>query len=342
MSKPAYRIPTMAEIEALPWNGFNVVSTFSGGGGSCLGYRMAGYRVLYANEFIEEAQRTYKANHPNSFLDTRDIRQVKASDILDKINLKAGELDIFDGSPPCASFSTSGARDKGWGKVKNYSDKTQRTDDLFYEYARLLRELQPKVFIAENVSGLIKGTAKGYFLQILAVLKAAGYKVKAAGLNASLLGVPQTRERLIFVGVRDDLGIAPVHPAPYDYTYRIAEVLPHIVAMKYGGSSPRRWRTAAHNVAPTVVASGGSISPTATFSGGSYVRAKTDANGVLRDTVIERRATIDEIRVLCSFPSDFVLTGSFEQQWERMGRSVPPLMMRAVATTVREKILKQI
>ena len=91
MSKPPYRVPTMREIATLPWNGYTVASTFSGCGGSCLGYRMAGYRVAYANEFIEEAQRTYKANHPQSFLDTRDIRQVMPEDVLEKAGV------------PCAS-----------------------------------------------------------------------------------------------------------------------------------------------------------------------------------------------------------------------------------------------
>jgi hypothetical protein len=113
MTKPPYRVPSMAEIEALPWNGYRVASTFSGCGGSCLGYRMAGYRVVYANEFIEEAQRTYKANHPNSFLDTRDIRQVKPEDVLERAGVDRGELDLFDGSPPCSAFSTAGKRAAG-------------------------------------------------------------------------------------------------------------------------------------------------------------------------------------------------------------------------------------
>ncbi len=160
VNKPPFYIPTMAEIEAIKWNGFNVVSTFSGCGGSCLGYRMAGYRVLYANEFIKAAQETYKANHPNSILDSNDVRQIRPEEILERINLKKGELDLFDGSPPCASFSISGKREKGWGVEKKYSDTKQRVDDLFYEYARILRGLQPKVFVAENVAGLVIGTAK--------------------------------------------------------------------------------------------------------------------------------------------------------------------------------------
>ena len=136
--KPPYRVPTMTEIAAVPWNGLNVVSTFSGCGGSCLGYRMAGYRVLWANEFIPAAAETYRANHPTTILDTRDIRKVQPEDILKAIGLKAGELDAMEGSPPCASFTTAGKREKHWGKAKKYSDTVQRVDDLFFEYVRLV------------------------------------------------------------------------------------------------------------------------------------------------------------------------------------------------------------
>ena len=100
----------MKTIRMIEPNGFNVVSTFSGGGGSCLGYRMAGYKVLYANEFIPEAQKTYTANYSDSYMDTRDIRTVEAEDILKIIGLKKGEVDLFDGSPPCSAFSTAGSR----------------------------------------------------------------------------------------------------------------------------------------------------------------------------------------------------------------------------------------
>ncbi|CAO3439428.1 DNA-cytosine methyltransferase (EC 2.1.1.37) [Azospirillum argentinense] len=126
----------MAEIAALSWNGFTAASTFSGGGSS-LGYRMAGFRVAWASEFIEAARDTYRANAaPYTVLDPRDIRQVKPEDILSAIGMRPGELDLFDGSPPCASFSTAGKREKGWGRAKAYSDTVQRTDDLFFEYIR--------------------------------------------------------------------------------------------------------------------------------------------------------------------------------------------------------------
>src|SRR5210317_2070165 len=115
-AKAPYRVPTMQEIAAIEPNGYNVISTFAGGGGSSLGYRMAGYRVLWANEFIESARETYSANKANyTTVDGRDIREVTATEILETVGINKGDLDILDGSPPCASFSTAGKRHKGWG-----------------------------------------------------------------------------------------------------------------------------------------------------------------------------------------------------------------------------------
>lgn len=314
----------MREIAQLPWNGLNVVSTFSGGGGSCTGYRMAGYRVLYANEFIEEARSTYRSNHPASHLDSRDIREVSAAAILDATGLAAGELDLLDGSPPCSSFSMAGKRATTWGKAKAYSDGAQQvTDDLFFEYCRLLDGLQPKVFVAENVAGLIRGAAKGYFKLILAALRAAGYNVGVQLLDAQWLGVPQVRQRLIFVGVRHDLGRLPVFPQPLPYRYSVRDALPEIVTAYrdhrgiFGGGAP-----CTDTPAPTVLA---------------------DSVGThwIRDSIstARRKITIPELQRVCSFPDDYVLTGTYAQQWERIGRSVPPLMMRAISSTIRDRIL---
>jgi DNA-cytosine methyltransferase len=224
--KPPYRVPPMAEIATLPQSGLRIVSTFSGCGGSCLGYRMAGYRVLWANEFLPAAQECYRLNHPDSILDCRDIRIVQAKDILAAIGLCEGELDLLDGSPPCQAFSTAGKRQKGWGKAKRYDNGiAQCNESLFAEYARLLRGLRPKVFLAENVSGLVKGVAKGYFLEILKELKECGYCVEARVLDAQWLGVPQMRQRLIFQGVREDVGRAPAWPRPLPYRYSVREAI---------------------------------------------------------------------------------------------------------------------
>lgn len=373
----------MDEIAAVPWNGYRIVSTFSGCGGSCLGFKMAGFKVLWASEFIPAAQDTYRANHPDTILDTRDIRQVTPEDVLAATGLAVGELDVLEGSPPCASFSMAGKREAGWGKVKKYSDTKQRTDDLFFEYARLLKGLQPKTFIAENVSGLVKGTAKGYFKEILAALKACGYRVEVRLLDAQWLGVPQMRQRIIFQGVREDLDVAPAFPKPLPYRYSVREAIPWIVSMELGGGfgqvaevpatdSPYQAIGAAgpnsgNGLATKVEAEcdisryaigrewdkigvGGKSdkytqltrpnpdkpSGTITVEGGN-----TSTASVTHPTE-RRKFSIAELKRICGFPDDFVLTGSYAQQWERLGRAVPPVMMYHIAKTLRDEVLCRI
>jgi DNA (cytosine-5)-methyltransferase 1 len=254
--KPPYRVPSMAEIRALPWNGFTAATSFSGCGGSALGYRLAGFRVGWASEFIPAAQDTYRANAaPYTILDTRDIREVTGADVLAALGLAVGELDLWDGSPPCSDFSTAGKRHAGWGAPKKYSDTVQRVDDLFFEYARLVEEIQPRTFVAENVSGLVKGVAKGYFKLILTRLKEAGYRVEARLLNAARLGVPQARQRLIFVGVREDLGLPPAYPKPLPYEYTVREALPWILAQGDNGGFGEGALRAPDQPSPTIGAS---------------------------------------------------------------------------------------
>lgn len=350
----------MKEIREIPWNGYNVVSTFSGGGGSCLGYRMAGYRVLWSNEFVEEAQKTYRANH-SAILDTRDIREVNGSDILEATGLDVGEIDVFDGSPPCCAFSTAGKREKGWGKKNAYSDgKVQVIDDLFFEYIRLVGETKPKVFIAENVSGLIKGTAKGYFKAIIRAMQDEGYTVKAALLNASWLGVPQARERVIFQGVRNDLGLSPVFPKPNKRQTTLGEAFDSLeqdeeqrawLLEKYKGYKVGKKLSEMPKNPKKPIGYN-------KFSGGtSYfnlVRQSMERpcttvcqTGNLGSATVthpseDRPFTIPELKRIFTIPDDFVLTGTYGQQWERLGRMVPPVMMREISSTVEREILCKI
>jgi DNA (cytosine-5)-methyltransferase 1 len=383
--KPEFKIPTMKEIAEVEHNGFYAISTFSGCGGSSLGYRMAGFKVLYANEFIEAARETYKANAGDyTIVDGSDIRDVKPEDILDQIKMMPGQLDLLDGSPPCSAFSQAGLRDKGWGIEKGYSDTEQRVDDLFFEYVRLLRVIRPKVFVAENVSGLVRGVSKGYFKQIMKALRESGYKVEAKLLDAQWLGVPQMRQRLIFQGVREDLKANPVYPRPFPYRYGTNEIMPWIVAEKYGGLDS--W-VKADKPFSTVMANGWKTSPQGEFNGGSFIegyergvdescmrRILSDYKGRLevdiarwnesiqeanratagvqkarmgapqygtRENPTERRRTaIEEIKRISTFPIDFRLEGSYGQKWERVGRAVPPLMMKAIASTIRDEVLR--
>lgn len=361
MEKPIYKIPTMKEINSLKWNGKNVVSTFSGGGGSCLGYRMAGYKVLYANEFVEEARKTYSANTPTTYVDGRDIRTVTPEEILEITKLKKGELDLFDGSPPCCAFSTAGAREKGWGKQRAYStDKVQRADDLFLEYIRILNGLQPKVFIAENVSGLIKGTAKGYFNYFISEMRKCGYKVKASLIDASLLNVPQKRQRVIFCGVRNDIPFEPTFPKPLEYIRTLGEAFE---GLQNDEEQAKELCEKIKNYKIYEIVTKLPKNPKKRFGAdkimnGTYFNLKRESmyepcsticqmNGQAGSAgnihpLYDRKFTIPELKRITSIPDDFILTGTFEEQWERLGRMVPPLMMKAIAENIYNKILSQI
>jgi DNA (cytosine-5)-methyltransferase 1 len=216
--RPHYRRPTMEEINARPKHGLTCVGSFSGCGGSSLGLRMAGWDVRAAVEFIPAAADTYRANFPETLLYARDIRNLTPEMILEDLDLRPGELDLFEGSPPCASFSAAGAGSKDWGKVKKYSDSEQRTDDLFWEWSRILEGLKPRAFIAENVPGMIRGPAlEEYAHKIIRDLSALGYRVNATVLNSSHYGVPQDRRRLIFLGWRNDVAHGLELPVPPDY-----------------------------------------------------------------------------------------------------------------------------
>ena len=178
-----------------------VLSTFAGGGGSSAGYHMAGFREVLAVEWDDNAVETLRLNFPDLDIYHGDIAKLSVEEALQRTGLQPGDLDVLDGSPPCQGFSTAGKRAMD-------DDRNQ----LFREFVRLLRGLRPKVFVMENVSGMVKGKMKLVFAEIMRELKGSGYKVSARLLNAMYFHVPQSRQRLIFVGVRDDLGIEPSHP----------------------------------------------------------------------------------------------------------------------------------
>lgn len=344
----------MTEINKIPFNGINVVSLFSGCGGSSLGYKLAGCKVLLANEFDKEAQEVYTINHPKTILLKDDVRNITGQQILDLIGLKVGELDILDGSPPCAAFSSMGKREKGWGKEKNYSGKKQVVDDLFFEFARILKELQPKAFVAENVKGLTIGEAKcllgtrlkGLFQEktIISILEQCGYEIRFKVLNCKNYEVPQTRERLIIIGIRKDLNRIPTHPKKVN---KIITTKDAIDDLKDDGTdfpnSPKKQMYIEKY-----------FRPGCTLKMASEITKKHKLTGVMmyytrRDrwerpfqTILQagdrafhprrdRSLSVNECKRLCSFPDDFILQHKPVQNWERLGRAVPPNLMKHVA-----------
>lgn len=206
---PSYRwhLKDLGKIEK---NGLKVFSCFACGGGSTMGYKLAGFDVIGANDIDKEMAYHYKLNHNPKHYFLEDIREFRKREDLPE---ELFNLDILDGSPPCSSFSMAGNREKNWGdeKVFREGQSAQVLDDLFFEFIELAKKLKPKVVIAENVKGLISGNAKGYVLDIVKGFNEAGYDVQLFLLDASTMGVPQRRERVFFVCRRKDLGLNKIN-----------------------------------------------------------------------------------------------------------------------------------
>lgn len=170
-----------------------------------MGYKLAGYDVIGNVEIDPRIMKVYqKNNHPKYpyLMDVREFLRIPDADLPEELF----HLDILDGSPPCSVFSTAGEREKGWNKEKVFREGQvrQKLDDLFFFFIRIAEKLKPRVVIAENVSGLLKGNAKGYVNEIFKAFDAAGYKAQLFLLNAAFMGVPQKRERCFFVAQRKD------------------------------------------------------------------------------------------------------------------------------------------
>lgn len=286
-----------------------VISTFAGGGGSSLGYSMAGYRELLAVEWDDNAVATFKLNFPEIPVYHGDIAKLSVEECLRLAGIEPGELDLFDGSPPCQGFSTAG---------KRLLDDPR--NQLFREYVRLLRGLRPKVFVMENVSGMVKGKMKLVFAEILRELKASGYRVSARLMNAMYFSVPQSRQRMIFIGVREDLGIEPSHPKGESRPIPLREICPDALSSK------------SQQINPEVPAS----RPHVTLQKLAF----------LRQTLLTRRGrrepTKSELMMIGSFPLSYRFSGESREYWDRIGNSVPPLLARSIARHIRQEILDRV
>tara|TARA_R110002096_G_scaffold54450_2_gene140449 strand:- start:296 stop:1471 length:1176 start_codon:yes stop_codon:yes gene_type:complete len=181
-----------------------VFSCFACGGGSTMGYKLAGFDVVGCNEIDTKMMEAYKENHNPKLSYLESIETFKNRKDLPK---ELYELDILDGSPPCSSFSMAGNREKDWGKEKKFREgqTEQVLDTLFFDFIDLAKELQPKVVVAENVKGLLMGNAKAYVREIYKQFDEANYYCQHFLLNASKMGVPQRRERVFFICLRKDL-----------------------------------------------------------------------------------------------------------------------------------------
>jgi DNA (cytosine-5)-methyltransferase 1 len=315
---------------------FTVVSTFAGCGGSSLGYKLAGGTVRLAVEWDDNAVETYRLNHAGTPIYHGDIAKLSSEKALELSGLKPGELDVFDGSPPCQGFSTAGKRDFN-------DDRNQ----LFREYVRLLKAFQPKVFVMENVSGMVKGKMKLIFAEILRELKACGYRVKARLLNAKYFNVPQSRERMIFIGVRDDLGIDPSHPGAQTKPKTVQEALKGVPRSAVRAISQRAsgiWEKLTPGQNGSAVSGKNKdfslhkINPNQPCP--TIRKGQTAGNGLMHWAESRYLSTL-ELSRLGSFPDGYQWSGTAEDAMQRIGNSVPPNLMKAIAEHICDNILSK-
>lgn len=194
------------DVEGIEKHNSKVFGTFVCGGGSAMGYKLAGYDDLGGVELDPKVAAIFKENLNPKYLYVEDIRDFnKREDLPDELY----DLDLLDGSPPCSTFSTAGKREEGWNKAKKFAEgqKLQRLDDLVFVYCDTIKKLKPKVCLLENVSGLVKGNARAYAKQIIEKMTEAGYRTQLFLLNAAKMGVPQTRQRVFFIGLRNDFNL---------------------------------------------------------------------------------------------------------------------------------------
>jgi DNA (cytosine-5)-methyltransferase 1 len=316
-----------------------LVSIFAGCGGSSLGYRRAGFGELLAIDNDRKCCDTFRLNFPGTEIWERDIRTVTGKEITEKF----GKIDHLDGSPPCQGFSTAGRR-----RV------TDSRNDLVLENIRLIREIRPRTFLIENVSGMAKGNMKGLFKLYTTEMKASGYSVRCMLMNAKNYGVPQSRKRLIWIGVRDDLGIEPSFPPPskslitakdalaetkntegeMEWAKRIVstELCKKYLKLVRMGENASKYHPKGHwfgfhrlhsgRPSPTVVKT--------VFAGGNNIIHWAE----------DRNITISELKRLCSFPDEFRFPENmkFEDGWGMLGNAVMPKFMEALARHIRETI----
>lgn len=309
-----------------------------------MGYKLAGYEVVGNVEIDPRVMEVYKKNnHPQYpyLMDVRKFLEIPQNELPDVLF----NLDILDGSPPCSVFSTAGEREKGWNKEKVFREgqAKQRLDDLFFWFIEIARRLQPKVVIAENVSGLLKGNAKGYVNEILKCFDAAGYTVQLFLLNAASMGVPQKRERCFFIAHRKDLQYPKLTMSFKELPIKFGEVRePHGDPLKKGVISEalKDLKPTDTSVKDIMKRNRGKESHfNETIYQDHLVANTLTASGMSIRAFDKLNATAGDCRNVSTFPQDYDFLS--QQAKYITGMSVPPVMMAQVSSQVWEQWLSR-
>jgi DNA (cytosine-5)-methyltransferase 1 len=335
-----------------------VFSCFACGGGSTMGYKLAGFDVLGCNEIDPKMIEAYKANHNPKYAFLEPIQTFKNRNDLPE---ELYNLDILDGSPPCSSFSMAGNRDDDWGKEKKFREgqAMQVLDTLFFDFIDLAKKLKPKVVIAENVKGLLLGSAIEYVRKIYDEFDKAGYYCQHFLLDSSKMGVPQVRERVFFVALRKDLAISFLHYKDMFNVQPKLELEFNETPIKFGliyqkgiSSTKHEQDSRLHNWWKERVITDKSI--------GDIVKRVENRNSMFSVVLINnndvaptftrqdramlyeefRSVNKDEACMIQTFPLDYNF--SSKQYGYLIGMSVPPIMTAQIATEIYKQWLSKI
>jgi DNA (cytosine-5)-methyltransferase 1 len=309
-------------------HGLKVMSTFACGGGSTMGYKLAGYDVIAANDIDDEMEKVYKANHKPKHFIKAPIKDLLTMELPKELY----GIDILDGSPPCSVFSTTGLREEAWGKDKMFREgqAKQVLDDLFFDFIALVEKLRPKVVVAENVKGMLIGNAKWYTREVDRKLQELGYTGQIFLLNGATMGVPQKRERVFFVYAKNELKLPKLKLAPREpvITYGQIRQDKGIQIASTSTLDKQYYQDSRPGLAV------GKFQSTKRMD--SRKAAYTIRAGDLHfDSLVARRLYKEEVAKIGSFPNDFNYLTVKPQYL--IGMSVPPLMIAHVASAIYEQ-----
>ncbi len=322
-----------------------VFSCFSCGGGSSMGYKLAGFDVIGVNEIDPRVMKVYKKNFSPQYAYCEAIQSFRLREDLPP---ELYNLDILDGSPPCSTFSMMGKREKTWGVKKHFREgqEKQVLDTLFFDFIALANKLRPKLVIAENVKGLLMGKAKEYVERIYKDFDHAGYHCQHYLLDAQYMGVPQRRERVFFIALRKDLGELPKLTFPQNNTpillsevtdYKGDEITSPVARLLWDNR-----KLGDRTLAEASIRIRNKYSCFAQRFGyqDKVCPTLTSKNDDIKHFDKPLILSPSEVIKISSFPRDY----DFDNLHPRYicGMSVPPLMMYTIITTIEQQILNQL
>jgi DNA (cytosine-5)-methyltransferase 1 len=319
------------------YHGLTVYSTFACGGGSSMGYKLAGYDVIGANDIDPQMAKVYRFNHAPKFYDLCPL-----ANLLDKeLPSEYYNLDILDGSPPCSTFSIAGNREKTWRQSKKFREgqANQNLSDLFFDWIKLVEKLKPKIAIAENVKGMLLGNAKIYIIKIIKELNKIGYNVQLFLINGASLGLPQRRERVFFICFQKKLKLPKLFLNFKEKPIVFKEIDQGLI-------------NETKKLSPTILELWEKTRPGFSFATvynrNSYFNyIKLDLNKIpntltascnLYHPIYPRKISVKEAQLISSFPLDYDFLDV--DPYYLMGMSVPPIMMASIAKQIYLQILK--